>query len=293
LPREACLVESGAFQVFCADAAKIPSTLREIGRLREIAYRAVGEGTGRMLDLDTFDDRYLHLFLWDREQRRVAGAYRLGQADEIVATCGVEGLYTRTLFRYDEELLARMGGPALELGRSFVRREYQKNYNALLLLWKGIGQFVVRHPHYRFLFGPVSVSARYADTSHGLLMEFLRQNHLAADLAAVVDAIHPCKYSPAPDAGALAPQTLDEVNRLVAQTEHDGKGVPVLLRQYLKLNARLIGFNIDPAFGDAVDALMVVDLATVDSAILRRYLGRQGAATFLAVHERPRRTRAA
>jgi len=195
LPRESCLVESGSFQVFCADAARIPSTLREIGRLRELAYRAVGEGTGRALDLDAFDERYRHIFLWDRDQRRVAGAYRLGQADEIVASCGVEGLYTRTLFRYDQQLLARMEGPALELGRSFVRQEYQKNYNALLMLWRGIGQFVVRHPQYRCLFGPVSVSAHYSDTSHGLLIEFLRQNHLAADLAAVVDAINPCRYS--------------------------------------------------------------------------------------------------
>jgi len=284
LPREACLIESGALQVFCAEAARIPGTLCEIGRLREIAYRAVGEGTGRVVDLDAFDERYRHLFVWDRDRSLVVGAYRLGLTDRIVARHGIDGLYTRTLFRYDGRLLARMGAPALELGRSFVRIEYQKNYNALLLLWKGIGRFVVRHPQYRYLFGPVSISACYSDTSHALLIEFLRQNHLDADLAAAVDAINPPKT--APDARTLAPASVDEVNRLVARAEHDGKGIPVLLRQYLKLNARLIAFNIDPAFGDALDALMVVDLAKVDRAMLARYLGPAGAAAYLASHRR-------
>src|SRR5207248_262438 len=112
------------------------ATLREIGRLREVTYRAIGEGTGGSVDLDAFDERYLHLFSWDRERRQVAGAYRIGQTDRIVATAGVEGLYTRTLFRYDARLVARLS-PALELGRSFVRAEYQRNYSALLLLWRG------------------------------------------------------------------------------------------------------------------------------------------------------------
>jgi putative hemolysin len=150
LPNQSCLVESGAFQVFCTDATQMPSVLREIGRLREVTYRAVGEGTGRSVDLDAFDERYLHLFSWDRDRRQIVGAYRIGRTDRIMATRGVEGLYTRTLFRYDERLMARLS-PALELGRSFVRAEFQKNYNALLLLWKGIGRFVVRHPEYRVL----------------------------------------------------------------------------------------------------------------------------------------------
>jgi putative hemolysin len=292
LPPGARLVESGAFQVFCADAARIFETLREIGRLREIAYRAVGEGTGRNVDLDAFDERYRHLFLWDRERGLVVGAYRLGLTDRIVAQHGVDGLYTRTLFRYGRELLDRLGGPALELGRSFVRIEYQKHHSALLMLWKGIGRFVATHPQYRYLFGPVSISARYSDTSHALLIEFLRQNHLDRELSAVVDAINPPRMMPAPDARTLVPRSVDEVNRLVERAEGDGKGVPVLLRQYLKLNARLIGFNTDPAFGDALDALMIVDLAAIGPAILARYLGRAEAAAFVAFH-RDQRTQAA
>jgi len=166
-----------------------------------------------------------------------------------------------------------------------VRAEYQRNYSALLLLWKGIGQFVIRHPEYRILFGPVSISSRYSDHSHHLLIAFLLQNHLDRDLARLVEAINPAEVHPAPPS---VPQSIDEANRLVAQAEAGGEGVRILLRQYLKLNARLLGFNVDPNFGDALDALMMVDLATVDPAILNRYFGRQEAARFLD-HHRDRR----
>jgi putative hemolysin len=281
LPAESLLVESGPFQVFGARAEQLPAVLPEIGRLRELTYRAVGEGTGRQLDLDRFDREYLHLFAWDREARQIVGAYRIGMTDQIVARCGIDGLYTRTLFRYDERLLAKLS-PALELGRSFVRAEYQKSFSALLLLWKGIGQLVLRHPQYRVLFGPVSISARYSDTSHQLLMGFLQQNHRRDDLAALVEAINPGCVNPAPL--SAVPQGVDDVQALIARSEGDGKGVPVLLRQYLKLDAKLLGFNIDPDFNEALDALMMVDLADVQPAILQRYLGRQGAATFLARH---------
>jgi putative hemolysin len=286
LPRTCRFVESGAFQVFCAQSSQIPETLREIGRLREMTYRAVGEGTGRAVDLDSFDERYLHLFSWDRREGRVVGAYRIGETDRIVATDGVEGLYTRSLFRYDRRFIDRFS-PALELGRSFVRAEYQRNHSALFLLWKGIGHFVAEHPEYRFLFGPVSISARYTDTSHAMLISFLEQNHLDRSLAELVDAVHPLVATrPAlSTASAVLPRTIDEADQLVARLEADGKGIPVLLRQYLKLNARLIGVSVDPNFGDALDALMMVDLAAVQPAILFRYLGREQAARFLARHQ--------
>jgi putative hemolysin len=284
LPGDACLVESGAFQVFCAEARLIPATLREIGRLREVTYRAIGEGTGRALDLDAFDESYLHLFSWDRERRQIAGAYRIGRTDIVMAQSGVAGLYTRTLFKYDEHLIAKLS-PALELGRSFVTADYQRNYNALLLLWKGIGQFVVRHPQYRVLFGPVSISTRYSDSSHRLLMSFLFQNHRDEALAELVEAMHPADMTAAPAAAlASVPASIEDASRLVSAMESDRKGVPVLLRQYLKLNARLLGFSVDPDFGDALDALMMVDLTRVDPAILTRYLGREGARVFLARH---------
>ncbi len=186
-----------------------------------------------------------------------------------------------------------MGAPALELGRSFVRSEYQKNYNALLLLWKGIGRFIALHPQYRLLFGPVSISTRYSDVSHQLLMSFLQQNHFASELGELVDAFHTPRIGLCLRTPRTCPEAIDEVNGLVERAESDGKGMPVLLRQYLKLNARLIGFNVDPAFGEVLDALMIVDLVSADPAILNRYLGRRDAAEFLAFHRKDQPARAA
>ena len=299
LPADCRLLESGHFEVFCARAEQIPAALREIGRLRAITFRAVGEGSDSDLDLDRFDARYLHLFLWDSDKKRIVGAYRIGETDRIVAEAGVGGLYTRTLFHYDERLLHRMPAPALELGRSFVRAEYQKNYNALLLLWKGIGRFITRHPEYRLLFGPVSISARYSDKSQRLLMAFLRQNHFAAEFGELVVAHHSPGVGPLPaaelsaartDHAAAIPRSVDTINGLIESGESDGKGMPVLLRQYLRLNARLIGFNVDPSFSEALDALMLVDLTRVDLPILSRYLGSVDARQFLAYHDAVRDT---
>jgi putative hemolysin len=274
LPRATRLVESAPFDVYCAEAREIPIVLREIGRLREITFRAAGEGTGRAVDIDAFDDRYLHLFAWDTRARRVAGAYRLGRADQIVVRHGVEGLYTRTLFRFDARLFEQQPA-ALELGRSFVRQEYQRRSTALLALWKGIGRFVELHPEYRRLFGCVSISSRYSDTSQSLLRAFLEQHRHEA-LADLVEATHPPRWS-APARHLAVPASMADVEALVRRAEHDARGVPVLLRHYLKLNARLLGFNVDPAFGDALDALMMVDLADVDARILRPYFGRDAA----------------
>ena len=162
---------------------------------------------------------------------RLSGRTESDRPIESWPTEGVTGLYTRTLFRYDQRLMARLS-PALELGRSFVRAEYQKNYTALLLLWKGIGQFVVRHPQYRVLFGTVSISARYSDSSQRLLMAFLLQNHLDRNLAELAEAINPYEVNPAPPVSTAIPQSIEEANRLVTRAEAGEKGVPVLLRQY-------------------------------------------------------------
>jgi putative hemolysin len=275
------LLESGAYQVFCARAPQLTAVLPEIGRLREIAFRGVGEGTGRERDLDGFDAAYRHLFVWDRERQEIAGAYRVGATDEILASGGLPGLYTRTLFDYGHELLAQLG-PALELGRSFVAPAYQRDFSPLLLLWKGISRFVVHHPRYRRLFGVVSISDAYESTSRQLMIKFLQTTRFDADLGRLVRAKHP----PAPLRDGLVESTtvdrLEDVSALVRGLEPDGKDMPVLLRQYLKLNARLLGFSIDPAFGNVLDGLVVVDLDDVEPAILARYMGRDEAATFRA-----------
>jgi putative hemolysin len=286
LPETCWLGAQGEFRVGLATAAQIPSLLDEIGRLREITFRAAGEGTGRTRDLDAFDAYYRHLFVWHAGDRAVAGAYRLGLTDAIVAEHGEAGLYTQTLFRYDRRLLDRLS-PAIELGRSFVRAEYQRDYAPLLLLWKGIGRFVVANPRYRRLFGPVTISHDYSSVSKHLLMAFLEATRRLPDLARLVVPRNPPPPARRRDEGVVAGRTaidLDDADALVADIEADGRGLPVLLRQYLKLNARLLGWNVDRRFGRALDGLMLVDLVDVPRPLLARYLGKDGAATFLAAH---------
>jgi putative hemolysin len=282
------LLESGRFEVFCAPASRIPSVLEEIGRLRELTFRGVGEGTGHALDLDRFDEHYLHLFVWNADAREIVGAYRIGCVDRILASHGIEGLYTSTLFRYDHRLLSRLG-PAIELGRSFVRAEYQRSSNALLLLWRGIAQFVAQSRRYRVLFGPVSISSRYTDMSQHLLRAFLAQNARHRELADLVEAVNkPMDLRLSSGFEGWSAGDLQSLDRLIASREPDGKGIPVLLRQYLRLNAKLLGFSVDAAFGDALDALMMVDLAEVDRVMLNRYFGSQEAARLVSFRSEPR-----
>ena len=281
------LVGSGEFQVFCAPARKIPEVLLEIGRLREHTFRLVGEGTGRERDLDRFDEYYQHLFLWNSEKRHIVGAYRIGRTDRILRRFGVKGLYTSTLFDFKPRLLAQID-PALEMGRSFVIPEYQKEFAPLMLLWKGIGRYVARHPKYRRLFGVVSISDEFHSMTKQLLMAFLKANCFDARLSELVRAKNPPRAAPFRDVDprrmAHLVSDMGDIEELVNEIESGNRGVPVLLRQYLKLNARILGFNIDPDFGDVLDGLVLVDLTAVDRGVLNRYFGTEGAAAFLAYH---------
>lgn len=286
LPARQHLVDSGGFGVYFADASQIPAGMREIGRLREITFRATGEGTGQPSDTDVFDDYYLHLILWDKEKRRIAGGYRLGLVDDIVRKYGKRGLYTQQLFRYRSQLLQSMG-PAIELGRSFICIDYQKGYSPLLLLWKGIGVFVSMQRKYHVLFGPVSISSDYQNSSRQLLVDFLKANLFDVQLSRWVRPRKPFKRRAsmrwtADDAGAIG--DLDRVSDLIAQIENDDKGVPILLKQYLKLGGRLLGFNVDPDFNDALDGLIMVDLRFTNEKTLAKYMGKLQARQFLEFH---------
>jgi putative hemolysin len=287
LPCTARLLDTGPWAVLCAEAVAIPGTLQEIGRLRELTFRNVGEGTGRARDLDRYDEHYAHLFVWHRERRRIAGAYRVARADRVAARHSVSGLYTRSLFRYPRRLLSELG-PALELGRSFVAPEFQRDFQPLLLLWRGIGALVAAEPRYRVLFGPVSISAEYGHVTRQILARFLLANRYSARLGALVRPKRPLPQDVAGNADVLVRSTVasrvEDIDEIVRELESGRRGIPVLLRQYLKLNAKLLGFSVDPAFGHVLDGLVVVDLLDIDRAMLVRYLGKEGAARFLAWH---------
>lgn len=287
LPEDALLSSSHPFDVYVARAKQIPTLLMEIARLRELTFRAAGEGTGQEIDTDQFDHHYLHLFVWHREKQEVVGAYRLGPTDEILPKYGVDGLYTSTLFNYGNRLMRQID-PALELGRSFVRQEYQRSHSPLLLLWRGLGRFACRNPRYRKLFGPVSISNDYQSMTKQLLIQFLQSTQYVSVLGRLIKPRRPVRLRAIrhwdPSAMSVVVKDLEDVDELVREIEADRRSVPVLVRQYLKLNAKLLGFNVDPEFGDVVDGLMLVDLTEVDRRILKFYMGGDGADQFLAAH---------
>lgn len=283
-----CLVHHNEYRVFHARAPEIPQILKEIGRLREITFRAVGEGTGKLLDLDEFDKTYVHLFLWNDEKNEIVGAYRLGLTDEILPRDGKYGLYTTTLFRYRSKVLRNLT-PGIELGRSFIVEAYQRKHLSLGLIWKGIGQFLVRYPRYYILFGPVSISQEYQSLSKNLMVHYLKDTNLNSEFASMVKARKPPRSH---FFGSLDRQSfsrsvrdIEDISALISEIEREEKGVPILLKQYLKLNATILSFNVDPAFKNCIDGLVLVDLRSTPTKILERYLGESGARSFQAYHE--------
>lgn len=259
------LIRVGDMCLFCAPTSDIPLTMREIARLREVTFRAVGEGTLLEMDSDLYDDLYEHLFIWDAERQAIAGAYRIGFGDVLLDNRGFEGFYTYTLFEFSRHLNDVLR-QSIELGRSFVVPEYQRRSQTLLLLWRGILQVLLRNPSYRYLMGPVSMSGGYAMAAKWLLIDYIKANHWNAELAKYV--------VPRQGIGALGRPVVDpelikgivsaeEIDKLIRDVEPSGQGMPVLMKKYLQLGGRVMGFNIDPLFNDTLDAMLVLDLCDV------------------------------
>ena len=282
-----CLVRHREWGVYLAEPARIPNLLREIGRLREHAFRAAGEGTGNALDLDRFDLHYRHLILWNHKAGEMAGGYRVAFTDEVLPRHGARGLYSHTCFRYHRPLLDRLT-PGIELGRSFVSPAYQRAYQPLLLLWKGLGALVAREPQRRLLFGTVSMSNDYRPLSRALLVRYYSEAGRLDPWSRGVNPRHPLRTwlgtGVAGQGPSLPIPDIETLSDAIAAIEPDGKGLPVLLRHYLKLGGRILGFNVDPDFQSVLDALIVVDLAHTEARYLDLYLGTEGARNFLAMH---------
>jgi putative hemolysin len=287
LPEDQRLLTNSRFSVYYAKSGQIPMLLREIGRLREETFRRVQEGTGNAIDLDRFDNIYTHLFVWHHHNEELVGAYRLGPTLEILSKHGKKGLYTHTLFKYRNQLLRKIS-PALELGRTFIRVEYQKDYAPLMLLWKGIAQYVVRHPYYKTLFGAVSISNGYGHYSRQLMATFLKMNEFSSDLSKMVKPRNPFRQdketSLIKGKENLHGNDLEELSSWISSIEEDGKGVPILLKQYVKLGGKVLSFNVDRHFSDTLDGLMFVDLTRADHKVLRRYMGAEGFREFMDYH---------
>ncbi len=276
----------GDFTLYCAPYERLGIVMEQLSIAREHTFRAVDEGTGKELDSDQFDPHYMHLFLWDENAQKIAGGYRLGKTDMIVDAHALRGLYSHSLFDYDEDFLKSMG-KTIEVGRSFIAKEYQKNPAALDMLWKGIGRYVADNPEYHTLFGCVSISRQYSNLASAMLTEtFLSHYGVDNSISRKVRARVPLKAIKSPwTAEQLAHLSeIPIINKLVGRIDQ-GKSIPVLIRHYLALNGRFISFTVNNGFNDALDGLIMVDLRNAPSRYLKRYMGNDGIENFAHYHD--------
>ncbi len=266
------LLISKNYEVFLAPAMQIPKILQEIGRLREITFREVGEGTNNATDLDKFDSYYHHMFLWDNEARKLAGAYRMGLGSKIFSEYGIDGFYLQDLFRFEPELYPMMS-KSIEMGRAFIIKEYQQRPMPLFLLWKGIVHTTLRYPEHKFLIGGVSISNKFSEFSKSLMIEFMKSNYYDPYVAQYINPKKEFKVK-LKDADKdfifdASEADLNKFDKIIDEVEPGSLRLPVLIKKYIKQNAKVIAFNVDPLFNNAVDGLMYIRIADLPESTVK------------------------
>ena len=269
---DSLLFTSKTYRIYLADSKDIPNTLNEIGRLREVTFRAVGEGTNKSLDLDEFDKIYKHLFLWDDVGKQLVGAYRMGLGKDIFKKQGIEGFYVNDLFKIEPELFDMMES-TIEMGRAFIIKSYQQRPMPLFLLWKGIVHVTLRYPEYKYLMGGVSISNKFSNFSKSLMIEFMKSHYYDPFIAQYVSPKKEYKVKlNVADKDFVFDTTQADMNKfdkIIDEIEPGDLRLPVLMKKYVKQNARLVGFNVDPKFNNAVDGLMYIRIADLPESTVK------------------------
>ncbi len=266
------LLQSKNYEVYFVTADKIPNILHEIGRLREITFREVGEGTNESIDLDAYDKYYHHMFLWDETAECIAGAYRMGLGAHIYPKYGIDGFYLHELFRFEPELYDMMS-KSIEMGRAFIIKEYQMKPMPLFLLWKGIVHTTLHYPEHKYLIGGVSISNQFSNFSKSLMIEFMKSHYYDPYIAQYV---HPKKEYKVKlkdaDKDFVFNETeadLNKFDKIIDEVEPGNLRLPVLIKKYIKQNARVVAFNVDPLFNNSVDGLMYIKIADLPDSTVK------------------------
>jgi putative hemolysin len=266
------LLESKNYEVFLAKREIVPNIIKELGRLREITFREIGEGTNQAIDLDKFDDYYYHMFLWDNDAKRVAGAYRMGMGSEIFRKYGIDGFYLQDLFRFEPELYEMMS-QSIEMGRAFIIKEYQQRPMPLFLLWKGIVHCTLRFPEHKFLIGGVTISDKFSSFSKSLMVEFMRSNFYDHQVAQYVNPKKEFKVKLKDEDKEIifdsSEADLNKFDKFIEELEPESLRLPVLIKKYIKQNARVVAFNVDPLFNNAIDGLMYIKIADLPESTVK------------------------
>ena len=266
------LLESKGYEVFLATAKKMPSILRELGRLREITFRAIGEGTNKAFDIDNFDAYYHHLFLWDNNQKTIVGSYRMGLGATIYKNKGINGFYLQNLFKFEPELFNMMR-QSIEMGRAFIVKEYQQKPMPLFLLWKGIVHTTLRYPEHKYLIGGVSISNQFSKFSKSLMIEFMKSHYWDPYVAQYIRPKKEFKVKlKDADKEFVFDETQSDLNKfdkMIDELEPGNLRLPVLIKKYIKQNAKVIAFNVDPLFNNSVDGLMYIKISDLPESTVK------------------------
>lgn len=272
---EALLFTNNNYECFFSTAKQIPNILREIGRLREITFRAIGEGTNDEIDLDRFDNHYHHLFLWDKESNKIVGAYRMAIGSEVYEKYGINGFYIHELFNFEPEIHPFFK-KCIEMGRAFVSAEYQQKPMPLFLLWRGIVHVTLRNPNQKFIIGGVSISNQFSDFSKSLMIEFMKSHYYDSTVAQYVKAKNEYKVKLKEEDKEFifdeSEADLNKFDKLIDELEPNMLRLPVLIKKYIKQNAKVIAFNVDPKFNDAIDGLMYIRVSDIPESTVRPVL---------------------
>ena len=272
--KDKMLFRNGNYDVFFTTYEEIPSIMREIGRQRELTFRAVGEGSNLPFDLDEYDQHYHHLFLWDNKAQKLAGAYRMALGREVMKKHGIGGFYTSSLFEFDQELQPFFR-KVIEMGRAYISGEYQQKPLPLFLLWRGIVHVCLRNPDHKFLMGGVSISNKFSEFSKSLMIEFMRSNYYDS---AVAQYIHPKNEFKVRlrnrDKNLFFDEMESDLNKLdkIIDDLEPEMRLPVLIKKYIKQNAKVISFNVDPSFNDAIDGLMYIRISDLPESTIKPVL---------------------
>jgi len=266
------LLQSKNYEVFLAREKDMPFILKEIGRQREVTFREIGEGTNKAIDLDVFDTYYHHLFLWDDVEKAIVGAYRMGMGSEIFKKHGIDGFYLQDLFRVEPELYDMMS-KSIEMGRAYIVKEYQQKPMPLFLLWKGIVHTTLRHPEHKYLIGGVSISNQFSNFSKSLMIEFMKSNYWDPYVAQYIRPKKDFKVKlKDADKEFIFDETqadLNKFDRLIDELEPGSLRLPVLIKKYIKQNAKVVAFNVDPLFNNSVDGLMYIKIADLPESTVK------------------------
>jgi putative hemolysin len=272
LDQKNCLFTTGNYSCYLADSKNIPLLLHELGRKREEAFRAVGEGTNKSLDIDTFDTYYKHLLLWDNHKFKLVGAYRLGIGSEIMSSYGVKGFYTQTLYNYEKQM-SELLVKSIELGRSFVSLEYQKEALPLMLLIKGLLFSVLKYPEVQYLLGPVSISSWYPKFYRSLMTYYISHTHSDAAISRLIRPNNPFfpdyLRSSADDLLRYKMESVEKFDRFLLRISDNEYRLPTLVKKYIKIGAKIVTYNVDPDFNYSLDGYVLLNLKDVPEHELR------------------------